>query len=338
MKKPSIKDRAMTVGHKAGGSDLNQDQLHIPTHVEVEPMTAPGSMMAFLGKQSAVIAANEQLKEELAEWEGAVRNRKIDPRHIRVSRWANRGEASFKGPAFERFKDEIAAAGGNVQPIKVRPIPARVGGERMYEVIFGHRRHRACLELGIDVFSIIEEATDIQLFEAMDRENRERADLRPYEQGEMYRKALDEGLFPSLRKLAESLGLEPSGVSKVVTLARLPADVIAAFKSPLDLQYGWAPKLTQALKTAPDLVLARAKEMQTQVPRLSANQVFKRLVELGVSPGHTPNPPPRILNGTAGQGAEINVDATARTMTINLKNLDVARLDEVEKAIQLLII
>ena len=41
----------------------------------------------------------------------------------------------------------------------------------------------------------------------------------------MYRKALDEGLYSSLRRLAESLGVDVSLVSKSVSLARLPEAV-----------------------------------------------------------------------------------------------------------------
>jgi hypothetical protein len=47
---------------------------------------------------------------------------KLDPRSIRPSTWANRHEASFESAEFEELKAEIADAGGNVQPIKVRPL------------------------------------------------------------------------------------------------------------------------------------------------------------------------------------------------------------------------
>ena len=76
-----------------------------------------------------------------------------------------------------------------------------------YEIVFGHRRHRACLELGLLVVTLVKDLTEQELFEQMDRENRQRKDLTAYEQGEMYRHALDEGLYPSMRKLSESLGV-----------------------------------------------------------------------------------------------------------------------------------
>jgi hypothetical protein len=64
----------------------------------------------------------------------------------------------------------------------------------------------------------------------MERENRGRKNLSAWEQGCMYRKALDEGLYPSLRKLAEAVKVDVSLVSKSLALARLPESVVAAFR------------------------------------------------------------------------------------------------------------
>ncbi|MBK9363084.1 MAG: hypothetical protein IPM99_19260 [Rubrivivax sp.] len=82
-------------------------------------------------------------------------------------------------------------------------------------MVFGHRRHRACLELGLPVQAMVVDMYDQQLFEAMERENRARKNLSAWEQGTMYRRALDEGLYPSQRRLAESLGVDISLVSRV---------------------------------------------------------------------------------------------------------------------------
>jgi ParB family chromosome partitioning protein len=122
---------------------------------------------------------------------------------------------------FAELKSEIESAGGNVQPVRVRPLARveRFNRAAEYEIVFGHRRHRACLELGIPVRALVEDASDQELFEAMERENRGRKNLSAWEQGCMYRKALDEGLYPSLRKLAESVKVDVSLVSKSVALA-----------------------------------------------------------------------------------------------------------------------
>ena len=71
----------------------------------------------------------------------------------------------------------------------------------------------------------------------MDRENRERADLSPYEQGAAYRRALDEGLYPSARRLAEALGVSHTWVNNTLEVADLPPAVVRSFPSPLAIQH-----------------------------------------------------------------------------------------------------
>ncbi len=253
--------------------------------------TAPGSMLQFLSTQSAAIKEAEDLRERLRDFEGAVPVRSLDPASVRPSRWANRHEASFADAEFRELRAEIESAGGNVQPVKVRPLSE---AERrlaqpgvLYELVFGHRRHRACLELGLPVRALVEEVSDQQLFEAMERENRGRKNLSPWEQGCMYRRALDEGLYPSLRKLAEAVQVDVSLVSKSLALARLPAAVVEAFASPLEIQFRWAQPLSELLQKDPDAVLERARAIKGQGKALAAQAVFNALTGQAVPAGPT---------------------------------------------------
>ena len=244
--------------------------------------TAPGTMMGFLTAQSGAVQEAEALKARVKLLEEEAPLRKLDPSAIRPSKWANRHEASFRTAEFQELKAEIAAAGGNVQPIKVRPLAVLNGstppGGPTFELIFGHRRHRACAELGLPVLATIEEASDVSLFEQMERENRGRKNLSAWEQGTMYRRALDDGLYSSLRRLAEGLNVDVSLVSKSVSLARLPDDVVAAFESPLDIQFRWAAPLTDALQKDPDGTLARARAIAEARGNLSAAAILSKLV------------------------------------------------------------
>lgn len=202
---------------------------------------------------------------------------KLDPATIRPSRWANRHEDSFKGAEFAALKVEIASAGGNVQPIKVRPMRDGLGqvlGDR-YEVVFGHRRHRACAELGLQVLAVVEEVSDAELYVQMERENRGRANLSAWEQGSMYARALDAGLFPSNRRLADAVGVDVSAIGKALRIARLPAEVVAAFPSPTAIQFRWGQNLAAALELNEAAVLAEAKKVEGA--GLSAAEVFARL-------------------------------------------------------------
>ena len=139
----------------------------------------------------------DTLRERLKAFEGAKPAVQLDPSLVRPSKWTNRHESAYASAAFEKFKDTIELGEGTTQPILVRRV------HDGYEVVCGHRRHRACSELGLPVFAVVcdEPLSDLDLFLAMERENREREDLSPYDQGRMYVHALDNGLFSSQRRL-----------------------------------------------------------------------------------------------------------------------------------------
>lgn len=223
------------------------------------PVPAPSPFVRAAGPLHGSVSTMkiDMLKSEVEKLRAGKPEVNLVPTDIRPSSWANRHEDSFKSVEFEALKAEIKSAGGNVQPIKVRPIREAKDGFK-YEVVFGHRRHRACLELGLAVWAIVEDMDDRHLFIEMDRENRQRADLRPYEQGLMYVRALDQGLFASIRKLAEDVGADPTNVSRAVALARLPSVLLDAFESRLDVQYRWVVDLKTLVDKEPEIVLARA--------------------------------------------------------------------------------
>lgn len=285
----------------------------------------------------AAMTEKEEVSKELAgankklsEFDGAAPVRLIDAKLVRRSKWANRHEESFADAEFGLLKADIESAGGNVQPIKVRPIAGESGN---YEIVFGHRRHQACFDLGISVLALIEDVSEQELFVEMDRENRQRKDLRPYEQGLMYRRALDEGLFASARKLADFANVDITNLGKAVALARLPTQVLEAFSSPLDIQLRWATDLTQALQKDPDLVLANAKKIQNQSPRPAAKKVLEQLIEGGSSE----LPPAKevvLITGKLGQSGSISINRKNKSVAVNLKNIDLSRFSEFQKLVQ----
>jgi ParB family chromosome partitioning protein len=322
----------MALKDKAARVDLSHIGLSVSSRGQ-GAKTAIGMHAEALFRDEKVSAENLDLKQKLALFEGASATRKIDPKLIKPSKWANRNELSYGGAEFATLKQEIETSAGNIQPIKVRPSKSVPGG---YELVFGHRRHRACLELGLDVLAVVDDLDDSELFCQMDRENRARAALSPWEAGTTYAKALDEGLFPSARKLSEAASIDLSQLGKALALARLPADVIAAFPSPLDLQYRWATLLTPAIQKDPDLILSRAKALLDSKEKLSAAQVLTRLLEGGGTV-----PPPSIkkvsVKGKDGQSADLRLDPAKRSVAINLTNVDPKLFGEVEKAIKALL-
>ena len=239
--------------------------------------TGPGQMLAFRGQMLEVEGEVAALRDKLARYDGALPTRKLDAQSVRRSRWANRHESAFQTPEFARLKADIELAHGNVQPILVRPLQ---GQADQYELVFGHRRHQACQELGLPVLAAIwtEPLSDAELFAAMDRENRERTDLSAYEQGAMYQRALDESLYQSQRRLAESLGVSHTWVRKAIAVAQLPPAVVECFRSPLEIQYRHADLIGVALEKDRKQVLRRAEKLRALERPRTATAVVSALV------------------------------------------------------------
>jgi len=253
----------------------------------VRTKTAPGQMLGFMREQSSAIKEVESLKERLAEFEGGQIARLIDPKRIVPSVWANRHESNFSGPEFAELKAELQNAGGNIQPIKVRPLAMGEGvgpsnppdaAAAEFEIIFGHRRHRACLELGLPVLAIVEPIDAQTLFVQMERENRSRKNLSAWEQGMMYARALDQGLYSSNRQLAAAIGRDLGDVGKALSLARLPLSVVNAFASPLDLQYRWAKPLSEVQQKDPEGVITRAEALRSRAGGMSPKEILAELI------------------------------------------------------------
>jgi len=201
--------------------------------------------------------------------------RHLEAKSVRASRWANRHESSYTSKSFTALKLEIANAGGNVQPIKVRK-----ANDGDFEVVFGHRRQRACLELGLPVLATVVSMDDRSLWVEMERENRLRADLCPYEKGLRYSAALDAGLYPTIRPMAEGIGADYSQVAKMIRLAELPQEVVDAFNSPSDLQVNWSTALRGALQRDPEALMGRTRKIrQTKTAQSSPRDIFHALTE-----------------------------------------------------------
>ena len=292
------------------------------------PRTAPGQMMAFRGQIQQVESEMAALREKLAQYEGSLPTRKIDSQVIHPSRWANRHDASFATGEFARLKADIEHAGGNVQPILVRPLKERPGH---FEIVFGHRRHRACRELGINVLASVwtEELGDAALFAAMDRENRERADLSSYEQGLMYQRALEEHLFPTQRQLAEALGVSHTWVRKALLVAQLPAAIVECFRSPLDISFRHAEAINAAMDKDRRGVLKRVERVRGQ--GLAPSQLVAHLADQKVTLGRTEKMDLHVGDKKVGMLARVK-DGTI-SITISAAAADGAPDDAVEHAL-----
>jgi len=293
-----------TKERKGAGLVFDLPPLGGATSERTTPKTAVGLMADVIGGAQEKEAEISRLKEALQPYEGGLPVHRLDPNRITPSELANRLPESFEDKAFSQLVQEIREAGGNVQPIKVRP--TQLPGFD-YEVVFGHRRHRACLTLGLPVLAVIEPVSTQAMFLEMERENRERKNLSAYEQGLMYQRALDMGLYPSQRALADAIGRDAGFIGRARQVVGLPAPILEAFASRNDIQFLHGKPLMDAWAKNPKALSQAAQELKQAHEagkKISANQVVKTLVAVADAGGglHDATPPETSIQH---QGREI---------------------------------
>jgi len=236
----------------------------------------------------------------------------LDPSTIRESAAPNRDPSAYADAAFEQLKTNIQKAGKNISAIKVRRVKrvrSRGLAHVLYEVVYGHRRLRACQELGLHVLAVIENEMDDRaaLLERV-AENTGRQDFTALELGRICVHALEAGLFATQRQLATALGRDTGDISKAIALANLPPAVIAAFDCPTDLQYRHAKPLRDAFARDPSTVLAAAQELSGESGPKPPGKVLSRLTREAtnaIGPSNSAPAIPLVWQGTTFGDLEI---------------------------------
>jgi ParB family chromosome partitioning protein len=264
----------------------------------------------------------------------------IDPKKIRASDLRNRSDRSLLAadPEFAKLKASIQTYGQDT-PIRVRPIKDALPFE--FEIVSGHRRHAACLQLdtetqtGFKVLAIVDgavsEALDFVL--KMYREN-DRADLSAFETGSMFARWLEIGLSTSQRHLASVVGLGESAVAKYLAVAALPAPVLAAFGDERVIQMTWGPALSQALKANETAVLKAAERLVQRRPVPTPDVVFKTLVHAGAGKGQSTRGTSREESVRIGGRVPLKVGIGRNRIILKLQHLDDATQKELREELK----
>jgi ParB family chromosome partitioning protein len=245
------------------------------------------------GAKPYVAEAGQRLAEGLREENQRLKAERVagmlvlrlDPKRVRSTQFINRHERAFleSDPKFIELKESLRL-NGQEQPIRVRP----VANDPMvdFEIVSGHRRHRASLALdaevagGFPLLALLDgkasESRDLVL--KMYRENEERADLSAYEKGAMFRQWLASGVFAEQGQLATAIGVSDATVTKYLQIAELPSSVVAAFADPRDIAVRWSHDLVKALKAQPAKVEEAAQRLTNTSPRPDAGAVARALI------------------------------------------------------------
>ncbi|MGI9214967.1 MAG: ParB/RepB/Spo0J family partition protein [Gammaproteobacteria bacterium] len=122
---------------------------------------------------------------------------------------------------------------GQLIPVMARPI--KNDPNFTHEIIYGSRRLYVCSSLGINIKILEAELDDNDALVFMDAENAGREDLSPYEAAKAYKHWLDSGIFKNQNELAEKLGITRSWVNKVLSLTKIPSEIVSAIGGPKNL-------------------------------------------------------------------------------------------------------
>lgn len=155
----------------------------------------------------------------------------------------------------------------------LQPILVTQNEDATYTILAGHRRAEAFKVLGREKIPSILKGTvskqDMAVF-AM-AENAVRVDLNPIEFALSIQHLLNQGIAESQNKLAEHIGLSKGHVSKLMSILKLPSDIIERVKKD---RYSIVSVLSMLNKVSPNKIQEAYEEIRT-LSRDSAEEILK---------------------------------------------------------------
>lgn len=171
----------------------------------------------------------------------------VDPQECEPWRYANRPDEELGN--IEELIQSIKE-NRQLQPALIRPHP-QAKGKLKYEIIFGRRRHLACLKLGIPLLAIKKDfKSDKDAIAVQDAENKFRQDVSPYANALLYKKLLEDGVFKEYSELAQKLNVSKSSFSELMTFTKLPKELLKAIPHVDQLSVRMAVQMTSMLSAS----------------------------------------------------------------------------------------
>ncbi|NEK24881.1 ParB/RepB/Spo0J family partition protein [Sulfitobacter sp. JBTF-M27] len=214
----------------------------------------------------------------------------VDPARCRMWERHNRDYALLTEENCRDLIDGIKAQGQQEFPAIVRRLE---GEEHEFEVICGARRHFAVSWLRANNYPQfrylveVRDLTDEEAFRLADIENRDREDISDYERAVDYAEAIKLYYGGAQKAMAERLEVSPPWLSRYLTLAKMPEEILNAFASKRDIRERHAralkpllgnPEQAQAiLEEAAFLARTQQKAAKGQGGYVEVAEVFRRL-------------------------------------------------------------
>lgn len=248
--------------------------------------SGPLGMLIRTGQIKKVDAVNEQSSKELSDLMVNNTSNKIggslfrtdsgiefseqelvyvDPKECESWQYANRQDEEL-GDMHELI--ESIKNSKQLQPALIRNHPIPHDGIK-YEIIFGRRRHLACIQLGIPFLAIRKHIQNIQdAIVSQHAENKLRSDVSDYSNAVLYKRLLSDKVFLTEKELAIKLQLSPSSLNDIMAYSKIPQDIIKKIPNIHNLSKHIVVKIVQLLnesKDNHDKVLVIADQLGTKI-------------------------------------------------------------------------
>ena len=245
----------------AQNSELPQDE-HAAKEPQAEPPQAPPG-----GADADYLAA------------GVIHY--LDPKTCSVFDLNGREQGPFN---LAKHKKLIESIREHVQQVPV--IVRRSSREGRYQLVAGTRRLRAVEHLNAmeredrQLLAEVRELSDQEAWILAQTENSERTDISNLERARNWKAALHQLFDGNQTKFSRSLGVHKSLVSRMLTLAGMPDEIIALVTNPDTLNVHFAEQLAPRLKDpirGKDL-MALAKQFTDSGLQFSPSELANRLL------------------------------------------------------------
>ena len=210
-------------------------------------------------------------------------------------------------------------ARGILQPLLARPHPTQ---PKHYQIIAGERRWRAAQQAGLhEVPVLVRELSDADAMAASLVENLQRQDLNPIEEGEGFRRLVEEfGL--TQEQLGAAVGKSRSHVANIMRLLQLPAGVRASVQDGrLSAGHARALLAHHDPEAAAKAVLARGLSVRQTEALCTNKEGGPRAARERVEDPET-EALQRDLSERLGLNVQIAFDGRGGAVTIRYRSLD----------------
>ncbi len=325
----------MVKGNRGFGSSLTEglddvEELDVPAPAE--------SIMASRSQSLARIAAGKVVTDR-TEW--------VDPARCRPWRLHNRDIDHLTEDSCRDLIDAFLSAKKQRIPAIVR----RIKGDPDYdfEIIAGVRRWWTVQWLRdhhhpeYEYLVTIQNVSDEEAFRVSDVENRSRKDISDWERAKEYSRALAEFYNSNQSEMAEHLNISRSWLSRLLDVARLPPEIVAAFPDNHGITVRIARDVKPLAIESRTFELMSAESCKIVAERaglgtiLTAQDVAKRLIRATVVPTKSVSEEFEV-KGASGK-VMLRYSRSARGgLTLKVSPKSGASVEEVIKAIQGLLV